>query len=172
MALRATSSLSLNTTRDGDCTTSLGIPMSNHSFCEEIPPDVQPELPLVQLEAVPSCPVPCFPGAEPHPLWLPPPVRELCRARRFPLSLLCSRLSPFPSSLSPSCCSSPFPSSVPFSGHAPAPQCLSCPEGPRAAPGSEVWPQQCPAQGTVTAPALLPPHGWPSPGALGLLPTC
>uniref|UniRef100_A0A8C5IFP9 TGF-beta family profile domain-containing protein n=1 Tax=Junco hyemalis TaxID=40217 RepID=A0A8C5IFP9_JUNHY len=42
-----------------------------------------------------------------------PSCQELCRATRSPLSLLFSRLSPFPSSLSPSWCSSSFPAPFP-----------------------------------------------------------
>lgn len=69
----------------------------------------------------------------PTPIWLHPPVREVSRARMCPHNLLFSSLSP-PSFLSCSCCSRPFPSSVPFSGSAPASQCLSCQEVPRSDP--------------------------------------
>ncbi|KAK4830413.1 hypothetical protein QYF61_010944 [Mycteria americana] len=51
-----------------------------------------------------------------------------------------------PSSLSRSSsdvCSRPFTSFVALSGHAPAPQCLSCSEGPKL---FEVWPHQCRVQ--------------------------
>ena len=60
ISLSTTSSFSLNISRDGDSTTSLGrqcVPMSYHCFREEILPHIQPEPPLVQLEAISSCPI-------------------------------------------------------------------------------------------------------------------
>lgn len=41
------------------------LPMLYSPFHGEIPPDVRPGPPLAQLEAVPSRPVPCAPGATP-----------------------------------------------------------------------------------------------------------
>lgn len=49
--------------------------MFNRPLCGEILPGVQPEPLLAQLEAVPSHPVPCAPGATPLPgLWAEPQV--------------------------------------------------------------------------------------------------
>jgi len=42
----------LNTSRDGDSTTSLGSLCQYHSFGKEIFPNIQSKLPLTQLEAV------------------------------------------------------------------------------------------------------------------------
>ena len=88
------------------------VPMLHHPFSEEIFPNIQSKPPLVQLEAVSSCPVTCYLGEETDPTCLHPPFRQLQRAIRSPLSLLLSRLNT-PSS--PSCssqdlCPSPFPS--------------------------------------------------------------
>ena len=63
------------------------VPMHYHSFWEEILPNTQPELPLVQLEAIPSYPIAL---TWDNPTSLQPPFRELLRA---PLSLPFSRLS-------------------------------------------------------------------------------
>lgn len=57
--------------------------------------------------------------------WTQPPLREMQRVIRFPLSLLFFRLDPhscFSSDLS----SIPFTGSTALSGHAPALQCVSC----------------------------------------------
>ena len=115
------------------------------SFSEDIFPDLQPEPPLTQLEAIASRPIAGYWGAEPNPPSLPPPVRELQRAMRSPLSLLFSSLSS-PSSLSRSSWdlfSSPSPAWLPCSGHAPAPPCPAWSEGPN------------------------PPQHWPWPWLLG-----
>ena len=53
MSLSATSPLFLNTSRDGDSTTPwAAVPTPNHAFGEGIFPNIQPEPPLAQCEAV------------------------------------------------------------------------------------------------------------------------
>jgi len=52
-------------------------PRPDHSFSEEIFPNLQSEPPLTQLEAIASCPVTGYLGEETNPPSLPPPVREL-----------------------------------------------------------------------------------------------
>ena len=93
----------------------------------------------------------------PHPSRCP--SRELEREGRSSPSLLFSRLSP-PISLSrfsSDLCSRACPSSIPFSGHAPAPQSLSCSEGPKTDPTIRGGASAVPKTGgrTVTAPVLL-----------------
>ncbi|KAJ7423414.1 hypothetical protein BTVI_09780 [Pitangus sulphuratus] len=57
MALNATSSVFLSTSRNSESTTSLGSPFQSLiTLCEEILPNVQPKPPLAQLKLVPSCP--------------------------------------------------------------------------------------------------------------------
>jgi len=64
MSLSATSKHSLYTSWDGASTTpGQPIPAPAHSF-----PNIQPESPLAQLEAIPSSPIASYVGeeAEPH----------------------------------------------------------------------------------------------------------
>jgi len=54
MSLGATPALSLNTSRDSDSTTPCAaVPVPHHAFWEEGLPYIEPEPPLVQLEANP-----------------------------------------------------------------------------------------------------------------------
>ena len=95
---------------------------------EEIVLNALPELTPGQLQAVAFCPVTVNWEQRPTFSSLQPPLRELDRVIRSPPSLLFSRLNS-PSSLSCSpqdLCSRPLSASLPFSGHAPGPQCLSC----------------------------------------------
>ena len=57
MSLSITSKWFLNTSRDGDSTKP--IPLLNNPFCKEVFLDIQPKLPLVQLEAISLYPVTC-----------------------------------------------------------------------------------------------------------------
>ena len=86
------------------------IPVMDHSFGEEILPNIQPEPFLVQLEAVPSCPAAVTWEKRPTPTSPQPPFRQLYKVIRFPLSLLLSVLNnPSSLSCSPSdLCSRPF----------------------------------------------------------------
>ena len=54
MSLSTTSNQFLNTSRDGDSTTSL-----HNLFCKKVFPDVRPKLTLVQLKAISPRPVTC-----------------------------------------------------------------------------------------------------------------
>ena len=62
-------------------------------FGEEIVPQIQPQPPLAQLEAVSSCPGACSWGAEPDPPWLQAPFRQF-RDQKVSPQLLFSRLNP------------------------------------------------------------------------------
>ena len=66
MSLSTTSTHLLNTSRDGDSTTSLGslFQYFDNPFSEEIFPNIQSKPPLVQLEAIFSRPVTCYLGEE------------------------------------------------------------------------------------------------------------
>ena len=66
MSLSTTSKHFFNTLRDRGSTTSLPIPVLDHSF-EELFSNIQPEPPLVQLEAIPSCSIASYTEeADPH----------------------------------------------------------------------------------------------------------
>jgi len=57
----------LNTSRYGDSTNGQPIPVPDHSFEEEIFPNIQPEPLLVQLEATPSSSFASYTGKEADP---------------------------------------------------------------------------------------------------------
>ena len=69
MSLSATSTHLLNTSRDGDSTTSLGSLFQCLTTLsgEEIFPNTQSKPPLVQLEAISSRPIACYLGRETDP---------------------------------------------------------------------------------------------------------
>jgi len=69
MSLSTTSKWFLNTSRNGDSTTSLGSLFQCFTalFVKQPFPDIQPKLTLVQLEAISPCPVTCPQWEEPHP---------------------------------------------------------------------------------------------------------
>lgn len=73
------------------------IPVPNHAFCEELFPNVQPKLPLVQSKTVSSCPVT---GAWENNPYLATPSFQGVAERDVSPPLLFSRLSN-PSSLMP-----------------------------------------------------------------------
>ncbi|KAK4828887.1 hypothetical protein QYF61_001445 [Mycteria americana] len=81
------------------------VPMLDNPVSEEIFPNTQSKRPLVQLETASSYPIACYLGEETDPH---------LSTTSFQTSAL-----------------DPSPASLPFSGHAPAPQCLSCSEGPK-----------------------------------------
>ena len=58
MSLSITSKCFFNTPRDGDSTTFLGQPVL---------PNIQPQSPMAQLEAIPSCPTVSYKGEEADP---------------------------------------------------------------------------------------------------------
>lgn len=62
--------------------------MPHHPLSEEFFPNIQFKPPMAHLEAA------CYLGEETNPAQLQPPVRDLQRARKSPLSLLFSQLSP------------------------------------------------------------------------------
>ena len=65
MSLSTTSKCFLNTSRNGDSTTSLGSSFQClTTLREEVFPNVQPESPLVQLKAIPSSPTASYTGEE------------------------------------------------------------------------------------------------------------
>ncbi|KAK4823572.1 hypothetical protein QYF61_003576 [Mycteria americana] len=64
MSRSATATCFLNSSRDGDSTTSLGSLFQCFPCSEEIFPNIQPEPPLVQLEAISSCPIASYLGEE------------------------------------------------------------------------------------------------------------
>ena len=63
----STSKRFLHTSRDSDSISGQPIPVPDHSLREELFPNVQPESPLLQLEAMPSCPIASDAGGEANP---------------------------------------------------------------------------------------------------------
>ncbi|KAK4821747.1 hypothetical protein QYF61_000808, partial [Mycteria americana] len=106
------------------------VPMLDNPFSEIKFPNIQSKPPLAQLEAISSCPITCYLGEETDPH---------LTTTSFQTS------APDPS-----------PASLPFFGHAPAPQCLSGSGGPKtehsirdaASPGDDQFPT--PADYTIS----------------------
>lgn len=87
------------------------VPVLHHPFCEEILSDVQPQPPLLHLEAVSLCPATCPLGEGTNTSSLQPPLREVQGMARSPLSLPCPRLGSSSSRTAPrskSCFPAPF----------------------------------------------------------------
>lgn len=59
------------------------VPIPGHPFSEEIGPNLQPKLPLLQSEAVSPCPIPYYQGEVPALTWSQPPTRELKKSLVF-----------------------------------------------------------------------------------------
>ena len=101
------------------------VSMPDHSFGENIFPNIQLEYPLAQFKAIPSHPVA---GRRGQPLFCHNLPSGSCRGQQdFP------RASSSPDWTIPApsadprntCAPEPFTASLPFSGHALGPQCLS-----------------------------------------------
>ena len=74
-------------------------PTPDHSFCEEMFPYIQSKSPLMQLEAISSCPIAGYLGEETSPHLTTLSCQVVVESNEVPLSLLFSRLNS-PSSLS------------------------------------------------------------------------
>jgi len=75
------------------------IPMSDHSFSKDIFPHIQSKPPLMQLEAIASCPVSRYLGEETNTCLTTTSFQVVVESDKFPLCLLFCRLN------SPSSCS-------------------------------------------------------------------
>lgn len=130
MAPSVTFTHHLNTSRDGVFPTDLG-----SLFRCLINPQCSsfPKYPIQTspgaLEAVPSCSGCCLGKQTDPPTWHQPPSREKHKGIRSLPSLILARLNMPPSAVFPQTCAAAL---VLFSGQAPAPQCFSCHERPRA----------------------------------------
>ena len=89
MSLNTMSKRSLNTTRVSDSTTSLGSPFQCLTTLSEkvVFPNIQPEPPLVQLEAIPSSPITSYTREEADPQ---------LTATSLQAVIECSKVSPEP----------------------------------------------------------------------------
>ena len=98
------------------------VPVPHHSFREHFP-NIQPEPPLVQLEAIPCSPITSYMGEE--------EVVESDNICPEP-SLFLEETIPVPSAF-PHKTYAPVlsPALLLFSGHIPGLQCLHCTEGPK-----------------------------------------
>ena len=91
------------------------MPLHPHLLGGQIFPNIQPDPPLVQPEAITSCPIAVTWQQRLTHNSLQPPFREPLRVKRSPLSLLFSRLT------------HPIPSAAPHKSCAPDPLQLHCP---------------------------------------------
>ena len=98
MSLSTMSLQFLNASRDGDLS-GQSIPVSDHSFGEEILSNNQPESPLAQLEAIPSTPITSYAGAEANPPLATNSFQGTVDGNNFSLSLLQTEQFRFPQPL-------------------------------------------------------------------------
>jgi len=108
--------------------------MSHCSLKEEFFPNIQPEPPLAQLEAIPSCPVASYMGEEANPHLTTTSFQGIVESSKFSSEPpLLQTKQPVPSATPPKTHETPgaSPASLPSSGHIPEPQCLSSIEGPK-----------------------------------------
>jgi len=91
MSLSTTSKHFLNTSRDGNFSTYLGRPPQHlTTLREEVFPNVQPETPLAQLEAIPSSRIASYMGEE---VDSQSSLQVVAESVQPPLSLLFHRLN-------------------------------------------------------------------------------
>ncbi|KAJ7412155.1 hypothetical protein WISP_98814 [Willisornis vidua] len=116
--------------------------MTDNPFHEEAVPNIQSKPSLVQLEAVSSCLITCYFREETDPHLATSSFQGVVKSEEVPLEspFLQAEAPPAPSAAPHQTCA-PDPSSalLPFTGHIPAPECLSC-------PGFQVRSHQCPTQ--------------------------
>ena len=105
--------------------------MLDRHFGEESFPNIQPKPPLVQPEALSFCPIACYLGEETNTHLTTASFQVLIESETsasFSSGKTIPVLSAGPYK---TCALDPSAASLPFSGHASAPQCLSCSEGPK-----------------------------------------
>jgi len=132
----------------------------------------------MQLEAIASRPIAGYLGEETNTCITTPSCQVVVESDKVPpLSLLFSRLNS-PSSLSRSSGDSfsrPSPASLPFSGHAPAPQCPSWSEEPKAEHSTRGVASPVPSTGAQSPPCscghTIPGTSQDAAGLLGHLGT-
>jgi len=109
------------------------VPVPDHSFSKEIIPNIQSRPPPMQLEAIASHPISCYLGEETNTHLTTTSFQVVVESSKVsPKSPLLQIKQPqFPEPLLKTCALDPSTALLPFSGHAPAPQCLSCSEGPK-----------------------------------------
>jgi len=107
------------------------IPKPDHSFRKEIFPNIQSKPPLMQVEAIDSCPFTSYLGEETNTGLTTTSFQVVIERDKVPLQppLLQTKLPQFPQPLLMICSLDPSPVSLFFSGHAPTPQFLSCSGG-------------------------------------------
>ena len=109
------------------------IPVPDHSLREKVFPYVQFKPPLVQLVAISLGPVCCL-REEAKSLLITTSLQEIVDCNEVSSEPPLFQTKPIPApSAAPhkTCAPDPSPVSLPFSGHVPGPQCLSCSEGPK-----------------------------------------
>jgi len=109
-------------------------PVIHHSFSEEIFPCIQSDPPLVQLKAITSRAISSYPEKEAEPPITTVSFQVIVEKEEvFPEPpLLQTEQSQFPQPLFIKLVPDPSPALLPFFGHAPEPQFLSCSKGPKA----------------------------------------
>ncbi|KAK4821667.1 hypothetical protein QYF61_027135 [Mycteria americana] len=116
------------------------VPMLDNPFSEVKFPNIQSKPPLVQLEAISSRPSTCYLGEETDPHLATTSFQVVVESNKVSPQppFLQAKQPQLPQTSAPD----PSPASLPFSGHAPAPQCVQI-----LNTVFEVWPHQCRVQG-------------------------
>lgn len=133
------------------------VPVPDHPFCEDLFLNIQPKPPLALLEAISSHPIIDSWGTEPDShLAASSSLSGNCTEQEgSPLSLLSFRLNPLSyfSCFSQEECSTPFPCSIPISGHTLVPHCHSSSEGPsKLTSGLKMQASAVPSKGQQSLP--------------------
>ena len=131
------------------------IPVPDHSFRKAVFPNVQPESPLAQLEAIPSSPIASYMREEADPYLITASLQAVVESNKVSPEPPPDKTIPAPSATPHKTCaphSSPAP--LPFSEHAPGPQCLVT-RGPKLNSVLKVWPHQGWNRRTITSLFLL-----------------
>ena len=106
--------------------------MPDHSFSEEMIPNIQSTPPLMQLEAISSHPIASSLGEETNTCLTTTSLQVIVQSDKVPPQPPLLQTAPAPSAAPLKTCSpDPSPASLLFSGHAPATHCPSCSEGPK-----------------------------------------
>ena len=108
------------------------VPMLDNTFSEEIFPNIQSKPPLMQLEDIASRPIADYLGEETNTCFTTTSCQVVVESNKVPPQppLLQTKQPQIPQLLLVRrVLLDPSPASLPFSGHTPAPQCLSCSEG-------------------------------------------
>ena len=165
MSFSATSPCFLSTSRDGGShLPGQLIQASDHSFMEEILPDIQPEPPLAQLEAIPFHSIAVALEKRPIPTSPQPPFRELQRAIMSPPRLLFYDWTILAPPVTPHKTCAPGPSQLLHASLNTLQGLLPVVRSPKLNTVLEVQPHQSWVMSTISSLLLLVHYFWYKPG--------